>query len=414
MASYQNHGNRQKSQKKKSYVLQKVIISFLLVIAILFNGVYVVYNSFMSQINFVEPPSNDDVSFTDFEVSETDLTEDDSDNIPDEVIMSTEDVSLYLLVGSDSRIGTDAQSRSDSIIIVAVDRKHKKIKLISLMRDMLVKIPGKGYNRINAAYSYDSGRKDMTLSYTRKTIKENFGVDIEKLIIIDFSGFQKIIDMMGGVEMTLNAAEAKYMCSHKVYGKFPRFSAGAGTYNLSGAEALNYARMRKVGNSDFDRTERQRKMISAMMNKMKDQSYLKMASMIKEGLSYIITNVPQGEILGLAFDAPTLLNYEIVQYRLPVDGTFAFKSVILGGVTSSVLWVNYKWNANQLKKFIFDDDMTYANGSKKAKASIPYLPNSVKVPEETTDTTTTTDSNDETQTTETEAQTQEQSLDSAA
>ena len=386
-------------------MLQKVIISFVLVIAILFNAVYVVYNSFMSRINFVETPSNSDVSFTDFDVSYTDI-DDDSDNIPEDVIVSTEDVTLYLLVGSDSRIGTDAQSRSDSLIVAAVDRKHKKIKLISFMRDMLVKIPGKGYNRINAAYSYDSGRKDMTLTYTRKTIKENFGIDVEKLVVIDFTGFQKIIDMMGGIDMTLNAQEANYMCSHKTYGKFPRFSKGAGKYTLSGAEALNYARMRKVGNSDFDRTERQRKVISAILTKMKDQSYLKMASMIQEALGYVITNVPQGEILGLAFDAPTLLNYDIVQYRLPVDGTYSFKSVILGKSVCSVLWGNYKWNATQLTKFIYDDDMTYANSAKKAKTSIPALPSSVKVAEETTTTTTTTTTaaGGGTQTTEAQAQ----------
>ncbi|MDD6394994.1 MAG: LCP family protein [Firmicutes bacterium] len=407
VGSYQYDRNRRKSNKKKSYLLQKTLISLVLVTAILFNAVYVVYNSFISRINFVDPPSNSDISFTDFDVSYTDL-EDDSDNIPDDVIVSTEDVTMYLLVGSDSRIGTDAQSRSDSLIIAAVDRKHKKIKLISLMRDMLVKIPGKGYNRINAAYSFDSGRKDMTLSYTRKTIKANFGIDVEKLVVIDFTGFKKIIDMMGGVEMTLNAAEAKYMCSHKVYGKFPRFSKGAGKYTLSGAEALNYARMRKVGNSDFERTERQRKMISAMINKMKDQSYIKMASMIHEALGYVITNVSQGEILGLAFDAPNLLNYDIVQYRIPVDGTFNFKSVIIGGTKCSILWANYKWNATHLKSFIYDDDMTYANSKKKAKATIPYLPNSVEEANKTT--TTTQASGSDTQNTEAQAQ----SLDNAA
>lgn len=404
MGAHQNYGSRTKSSKRKSYVLQKVLISFLLIIAVLFNAVYVVYNSFMSQINFVDPPGNFDVSFTDFDVSYTDLEEDDSDNIPDDVIVSTEDVTLYLLVGADSRIGIDSQSRSDSLIIAAVDRKHKKIKLISLMRDMLVKITGKGYNKINAAYSYDSKRKDSTLSYTRKTIEDNFGIALEKLVIIDFTGFQKVIDMMGGIEMTLNSQEANYMCSHKTYGKFPRFSKGAGKYNLSGAEALNYARMRKVGNSDFDRTERQRKVISAMIKKMKDQPYLEMASMIKEALGYVITNVPQGEILGLAFDAPTLLNYDIVQYRLPVDGTFSFKSVILGGMVSSTLWANYKWNAAELKKFIYDDDMTYANNAKKAKTTIPYLPSSVKVPEETTAATTTTTMAGDTPATEPQAQ----------
>ncbi len=398
--------------------MQRVVISFFLVIAILFNAVYVVYHSFISQINFIDPPSNSDVSFSDFDVSETDLPdeqEDDSNNIPDDVIISNEDVSLYLLVGADSRMGKNTRSRSDSIIILAVDRKHQKIKLISLMRDMLVKIPGKGYNRINAAYSYDSGRNDMSLSYTRKTIKQNFGVDLEKLVVIDFSGFKKIVDMMGGVEMTLNAQEAKYMCSHKTYGNFPRFSKGAGTYNLSGAEALNYARMRKVGNSDFDRTERQRKLISAIMKKMKNQSYLKMAEMIKEGLSYILTNVPADEIRGLAFDAPKLLNYEIVQYRLPVDGTFKFKSVLLGNTTSSILWGNYKWNATQLKKFIFEDDMTYAGGKKKAKVAIPNLPSSVKVVEETTSTTTTTTTQTKpTETTQSQPAPETQELNNAA
>lgn len=378
-AKRNNGKNSQKSSPKASLkrgVWQKVIISFLLVICILLNGVFAIYNAFMSRINFVDP--NQAVTFTDLYVSDTDI--DDSDNIPDGVIVSTEAVSFYLLIGADSRLGIDAQSRSDSMIIAVVDRTHNKIKLISLMRDLLLKMSGGGYNRLNAAYSYDSGRKDSALTRTLQTIKDNFGIEIEQYVIIDFEGFEKMIDMMGGVTLEVNASEAKYMCSNAKYGLFKRFSAGAGTYTMSGAEALNYARIRKVGNGDFERTERQRKIITLMLEKMRDQSYFQLASMVKEGLGYVTTNVPQGEILGLAFEAPTLLNYEIVQYRIPVDGSFAFKSVLLGGTASSTIWANYKWNAEQLSKFIFDDDMTYANAATRAKSvSIPALPSSVKV-----------------------------------
>lgn len=366
--------SQQSSSKRASW--QKVAISLLLVVCILLNGIYAVYNSFMDRINFVDSGQN--VTFSDIDVSDTDI--DDSDNIPDDVIVSTDAVSFYLLIGADSRLGIDAQSRSDSMIIAAIDRTHKKIKLISLMRDMLLKVQGRGYDRINSAYSSDSGRKDTSLTRTRKAIKDNFGIDIEKYVVIDFEGFEKMIDMMGGITLEVNSVEAKYMCSNAKYGWFKRFSAGAGTYTMSGAEALNYARIRKVGNGDFERTERQRKIIALMIEKMRDQSYLQLAGMVKEGLGYVTTTVPQGEILGLAFDAPTLLNYEIVQYRIPVDGSFTFKSVMLGGSEASVIWPNYKWNASQLSKFIFDDDMTYANTAKRAnKVGIPALPSSVKV-----------------------------------
>lgn len=374
---YDNQGQRIKTKKRRNSTAIKIVLVFLLVICILFNLVYVVYNSFMSQINFVDTSKN--VTYTDYydnldEVSDSDA----ADNVPDDIIVSTEDVTLYLLVGADSRFGIDDQSRSDSMIIMAVDRKHQKIKLISIMRDLLLKVPGRNYDRINSAYSIDSGKKDTALTCTRTTIKNNFGIDLEKFVIIDFSGFKKIIDMMGGVTMELTKAEANYMCSDPTYGKFPRFSAGAGTYTLSGDEALNYARMRKVGN-DFARTERQRKMIAVIIEKMREQSYWDMAKMIKEGLGYVSTNVQQGEILGLAFDAPTLLNYEVVQYRLPIDGSFDDYTIEKYGTQMRILWANYKWTATQLQKFIFEDDMTYANTQKYASISVPNMPSSVTV-----------------------------------
>lgn len=374
---YDSQGRRIQDKKETNSAAKKIVLVFLLIICILFNLVYVIYNSFMSQINFVDTPKN--VTYTDYyddtdEVSDSDA----ADNVPDDIIVSTEDVTLYLLVGADSRFGIDDQSRSDSMIIMAVDRKHQTIKLISIMRDLLLKVPGRNYDRINSAYSTDSGKNDTALTCTRTTIKNNFGIDLEKFVIIDFSGFKKIIDMMGGVTMELTKAEANYMCSDPTYGNFPRFSAGAGTYTLSGAEALNYARMRKVGN-DFARTERQRKMIAVMIEKMREQSYWDMAKMIKEALGYVSTNIQEGEILGLAFDAPTLVNYEVVQYRLPIDGSFDDYTIEKYGTQMRVLWANYKWTATQLQKFIFEDDMTYANTEKYASVKVPAMPSSVTV-----------------------------------
>lgn len=358
--------------------------SVALVLMLIVNIAAVVYFGTLGKMHIF---SSDDVESSRVSGDERNALDDefassDSDTaegLPDnaDYVMSTDDVSIMLLVGSDSRFGIDKEAHSDSMMLVAIDRTHKKIKITSIMRDLYAVIPGYKNHRFNQAFYYDSKYKNLDLKITFKTIEQNLGISAKDYVVIDFSGFKNVIDKLGGITMDLTDAEAKYMCSDKDYGKFPRFSAGAGRYVLSGAEALNYARMRhEDGNSgDFGRTQRQRKMITQMAAQLKDADVSTLYSVATDCLQYISTNISVEQINGYVLEAANLLSFDIVQMRIPIEDTYVQSRVYDDLTPMSVLWPNYKWNAERLKEFIFDDSLTYANGGRPEKhVTVPYLP----------------------------------------
>ncbi len=319
------------------------------------------------------------VSSADASVAEVSATDMSGLIVPGDYIKSTDDVSIILLVGSDSRLGLSGSARSDSMLLVAIDRAHKKIKLISIMRDLFADIPGYADNRINAAYYYDSRYKNLDLKITFSTIKRNLGIDAEDYIVVDFSGFKKIVEYLGGVKVELTDEEAKYMCSDRVYGVFPRFEAGGGEYLLSGSETLNYCRMRKVSGGDFGRTARQRKVITQIMSQLKGSDLATLYNIAGACADHISTNMSAQEMNGYVMEAAELLEYEVVEIRLPIDGAYVFQTVYKENSPTymSVLWTNYPWTAKQLRKFIFEDDMTYTDGERARRVYIPDMPEGV-------------------------------------
>lgn len=360
-------------------------IGLVLLIIISFAWTWVDKN-ITGQLNIVTSDTQSNVVLTDEEQALLDAERDDGsdtdptdiNSIPDDVIVSTNEVDIILIVGCDSRMGGKDASRSDSIMLGVIDRKNQKVKLISILRDIYSSIPGYKKNKFNTAFYYDTMNGNMDLKITRATIEKNLGVKVDDFVAVDFSAFKKLVDLLGGVTMEVSAAEANYMCHDPKYGLFPRYEAGAGTYKMNGAEALNYARMRKIKdtNGDFGRTERQRKLLEQIMTEAlaSNRSYTELAGIATEILPYITTNISEDRIRGYMFDALNILRYEIVQYTIPIDGTWRYADAQTSTGSMSVVSVNFKFNANELKKFIFEDDMTYANGGKAKGVSVPTIP----------------------------------------
>jgi len=356
------------------------------------------------------------VSSADASVAEVSATDMSGLIVPGDYIMSTDDVSIILLVGSDSRLGLSGSARSDTILLAAIDRVHKKIKLISIMRDLFADIPGYADNRINAAFYYDSRYKNLDLKITFSTIKRNLGIDAEDYVVVDFSGFKKIVEYLGGVNVELTDEEAKYMCSDRVYGIFPRFEAGGGEYLLNGSETLNYCRMRKVSGGDFGRTARQRKVITQIMSQLRGSDLATLYNIAGACADHISTNLSAQEMNGYVMEAAELLEYEVVEIRLPIDGAYVFRNVYKENSPTymSVLWTNYQWTAQQLRKFIFEDDMTYTDGERARGVYIPDMPEGVLTSPPTSSTlpteTTGTDGSTDTTTISTSATTVETTI----
>lgn len=395
---------------KKKKIGKIVACSFVAVLLVVVNIVASVAFGMLGNMNTItqEDIENNRVTGEELDWLNQEFAEEESDSdiedektqLPTDYVMSTDDVSLFLLVGSDSRFGISSTARGDTMMIVAIDRVHKKIKMVSVMRDLYAVIPGYKNNKLNTAFYYDSRYGNLDLKITFNTIKKNLGIELEDYVVIDFTGFKDVVDLIGGITIEVSDLESRYMAYNKKYGLFPRYSAGAGVYTMDGAEALNYCRMRKVGNGDYERTERQRKVISKIIEQLRGSDVSTLYNVAMECMDSVVTNIPVQEITGYAMEAVDILGYEIVQMRIPIDGSFKETTVYQGTTPMSVLWPNYSWNAKQLKKFIFEDDMTYISGGKYASVSVPDLPSGTVTSLED-------DKEEETSTSETETTTTE-------
>lgn len=216
-------------------------------------------------------------------------------------------VSNILLMGVDG--SADSSSRSDSMILVSVDYKHMKIKLTSFLRDSWVEIPSKGKKaKLNAACTY--GGPQLVID----TIEYNFGVDIDHYVMVDFEMFTNIIDSLGGIDVEVTEKEAKFInrtTRHTVdYGEI---------VHLNGAEALVYCRIRKL-DSDYMRTYRQRKVITALIGQAKSAGAGKLISTMQDVFPMIETDMSAAEITGLAYKGGFgILAFDIEQNRVPTD-----------------------------------------------------------------------------------------------
>ena len=221
-----------------------------------------------------------------------------------------------LLIGQDRRPG-ESRARSDSMILATINKSTKKIVLTSFLRDMYVQIPGYQSNRLNASYAW--GGMDLL----NATLEQNFGIHVDGNVEVDFNQFSQIVDMLDGVEIELRSDEAA-MINGEVGGKLT-----AGLQVLCGDEALSYARIRKLdANGDFSRTERQRKVIQALLTKVRGSNLLTLLGVVNDVLPMVTTDMTNSEILGYATSVfPLLSGAEITSQRIPADGTYSYATV---------------------------------------------------------------------------------------
>ncbi|MCI8554508.1 MAG: LCP family protein [Clostridiales bacterium] len=217
---------------------------------------------------------------------------------------NTADIVNYLLIGVDNR--GSMVGRSDVNMIVSVNTKTHTLRLVSLLRDLWVTIPGRGgYHKLNAAYAY--GGFDLL----SQTLQQNFRLKIDQYIAVDFSAFEKAVEALGGVDIELTAAEARHI----------HVGDAAGSYHLNGAQALAYARIRKL-DSDFGRTARQRKVMTALIGKVSHMDLLSLNSLLLAVLPQVKTNLSQSELMGLTGRALTWSGYTVEQYAVPQSGDY--------------------------------------------------------------------------------------------
>lgn len=314
-----------KPHKKRSngtrvaLIILCVVLSLILIV-ISGVGLYVNYlygrMEYVDQDTTITPEDAQSLVIQDAEDIDPDSTEDiiDSEDVTfnheglDNVEQGDHIVNI-MLVGQDAREGESTQ-RSDTMMLLTFNTYKKTITLTSIMRDQYVQIPGYGKTKLNHAYQYGG------MSLMNETLYNHFGIEIDGNFEVNFTGFEKIIDLLGGVDIELTKAEVKYLKS-KGYSYVK-----VGMNHLPGDCALLYARLRSI-DTDYARAERQRNVMMSLFEAYKDLSYTQMLSLLHEILPMLKTNMTMSDITGYAMDLyPMLSGARIETLRIPVDGTF--------------------------------------------------------------------------------------------
>ena len=288
----------------------KLLCTLLGIIFVVMLGGTLTFRHFLNQIHYTPSQPKEDQNilavFSAFSLGSS----------SDRIGGPGSDLLNILLVGQDAREGEEG-ARSDSMILCTYNKASRQLTMTSFLRDLYVKIPGYGSNRINAAYAYGG------TPLLKQTIDENFRVAIDGSIEVDFTHFADIIDQLGGVELELRQDEADVI-NHQTGS-----SLTEGTQWLDGYQALTYSRIRNLDiDGDFSRTNRQRKVINALVDALRDTGIQDLTAVIGQILPMLTTDLNRGQLLLYALEVlPHLSELDIRSQRIPADGTFTDKTI---------------------------------------------------------------------------------------
>ena len=245
------------------------------------------------------------------------LTDEDAEEVPGnhvalpkKDIFSDSNVINILLIGTDERTENfDPYARADSIMVLSLNKKTHAVKLVSLERGMTVSMPGKKYDLLTHTFHYGGAKLVM------ETVRTHFNLDTRRYIRVNFSVFERLVDEIGGVDITLSEEEARALngrSSHTVQ---------EGDNHLDGKRALQYARLRKI-DSDWSRIKRQRRVIASIKNTLKRQSVGELNDIANACLPYVQTNLTSLEFAELLLNLPQYANGDFQEMTIPQKGTY--------------------------------------------------------------------------------------------
>ena len=240
--------------------------------------------------------------------------------------------------------------RSDSIIVVSIDRKTGKVKLASILRDIWVDLHEYGMEKINAALVYGGPE------FAVQVVNESFNLDIRYYALVDMYGLVSIIDLLGGIDVEITEMERIFLnCWVRDLalqfhdGIIPPYIETAGMIHMDGRTALSHARNRTIG-TDFDRTDRQRVVLKAMASKIQGEADLiQLIKLFFQSKKYIRTNLSVAQIAALGIPVLKAKHSDIPSIRIPAENTYK--------ICRDEQWhfdINFEENARKLEKFFSD------------------------------------------------------------
>lgn len=310
--SNQNTNKHTKSTKSQKLRFSKIILATVLILALISGSVSGYMYSLCSKTNYIQ--SGNSFSFS-------------TKNIQNGIYN-------ILLVGVDEE--DNGSSRSDTMMLITINKKQQQFQITSFMRDLWVEIPDHNSGRLNSAYTI--GGADLLI----ETISKNFDIHIDNYLLVDFEMFQRLIDGIGGVSVDITEAEAKFI------NRTTHAKVSPGTNTLNGDYALIYCRIRKL-DSDFMRTQRQRKVITSILNELKATNIFKITSIASDILPLITTDMQPIKMTIKLLSAVNMLSYTTEQIRLPADGTYKNETIN----SQAVLVPDIDKNIEILHNFIY-------------------------------------------------------------
>lgn len=309
---------------KKKHKKRKIIIIIFVAILLLIGWVYgsIIWKIHEAMVGVVDP--------------------EDVDPKAKEVAISREkqkddEVINVLLVGTDTRDPESDMGRSDSMMLVSLNKNDKKATAASFMRDSLVDIDGYGKSRLGHTYAY--GGVGLTIN----TINKTYGLDIQNYITINFENLVTVIDEIGGIDVPFSAEEAEYYQANGM----PNAVEGYNT--LTGAQALAYSRNRTL-DSDFGRTERQRNVMLGIYQKVREKKDpATLLSLISFCVTQVKTNMEVNQIYDLATTVLEMGEIDMRQTSVPAEGTY--QSIKYEGM--QVLEVDIEANKEKLEELLY-------------------------------------------------------------
>ena len=243
--------------------------------------------------------------------------------------MTADDIINILVVGQAARAGEEA-NMADTTMLISLNTYTKEVTVFSILRDAYVKLPDyKGHQCgrakftvcYNLGYQWGGGTAGA-MEMTNICLRDNFGIEVDYNIEVSFDGFIKMIDYLNGVELELTEAEANYLNKDTLY---VQRTIEPGVQVLQGMEALSYARMRKAeGDSDSDikRTERQRKLVASLLEKIRYMRLSELNEWVDILLPMVTTTMTSADVTKLAAKVlPMVVDLKMTGHTVPMEGT---------------------------------------------------------------------------------------------
>ena len=328
-------------KKKRGLKVFLIILAVLLVlggIAVAAGAIY--YNKMMNKMNIIELPEDTYVYTEETQLAEAteeaaETTAAVTEEVTEAITVVTEppkakaeDIINILVVGQSSRAGEESRM-ADTTMVVSVNTFDGTITVFSVLRDSYVKLPdyrghvcGRAKFTVCYGLGYQWGDIAGAMEMTNICMRDNFGVEVDYNVEIDFESFIRVVDLMGGIEIELTEAEAKYLNADDLY---VTYDVQPGLQYLDGMAALSYARMRKAegdNDSDIKRSARQRLVIETLLNKVRGLGLKELQRVADILLPEITTTMTPADVVSvLTRIIPVFDQVKIVGETIPVSGT---------------------------------------------------------------------------------------------